>query len=377
VLALGMKCCKKDRACPARQWIRQSLVLAIAAISIAFVCGCRPTRFYERTEGALMLHKPLWSPDGKSVAVIGDAIGKRNTSVCIVADVASGKAKEVWRVKLESSAAAPNSLAYPWSADSLHLAFVGPETGNRGSIAVVSSEGRLERLLFVSPPPISWAKWSPSGKELAYISADASVHVVSAADGTALLHVDKNRVGPSLDVTWDPSGRYLVLAPGMNQLCRVDIRTGSVSEMVELGSQIKVGAWRWISNDKIAFCTTDNLVCWHDWSSGKTQVVLQALPLGKVETLGWDISPDGALLVLGVTTAGITSGQHITKTFICELATRKLTDLGFYAREPSWSPDGNNLVMRRERGVWLWDARSGESRPLLVPMRRGSAAAKQ
>ena len=94
---------------------------------------------------------------------------------------------------------------------STRIAYV-TKAGNRFSLHVTDADGEGGQIALASPDPIISPAWSPSGKELAYVSFESQKAVVWVQDvATGQRRMLANFRGSNSAPAWSPDGRELAL----------------------------------------------------------------------------------------------------------------------------------------------------------------------
>lgn len=175
-----------------------------------------------------------WSPDGRSIAFVGQSILSSEPRALWVGDVATAEAHVV--VERITGFEIGKLGAVVWSPDGKLIAFDG--TGLLGTaIFVVQPDGR--GLLRIAPdlPSPGAPYWSSDGARLVFDSGRAGGSAgyevwAAATDGTDVWRV----MASGIAMGWSPDGWILVLSPGCwgaELTCRQDLllvpATGVVS----------------------------------------------------------------------------------------------------------------------------------------------------
>jgi Tol biopolymer transport system component len=165
---------------------------------------------------------PLWSPDGRHIAVVSYAIdattgATRRTAISVVARDGSDL-----RVLTTRPSAYEGGMS--WSPDGRYLAYVGlpdgsPSTGASGAetmppgdLFVVAVDGSGDHALVESPEFESLPEWSPDGSFIAF-----ETHVVDGPYRVATVRMDGALatgppiLGPESEwFVWSPDGHELL-----------------------------------------------------------------------------------------------------------------------------------------------------------------------
>jgi Tol biopolymer transport system component len=113
-----------------------------------------------------LYNQPVFSPDGKSMAVIKPDLDKENNDLWII-DVASSKGRQMTVSKSREGANSP-----AWSPDGQSIAYVALRDGYFGLYRkTVAGEG-TEDLLWKNSAPMTLTDWSQDGRYLTYFSTD-------------------------------------------------------------------------------------------------------------------------------------------------------------------------------------------------------------
>ena len=242
-----------------------------------------------------------WSPDGRQIALTGEADG-----VTIV-EAATGQVAAHWKVPAYTN-------VIRWSPDGSHLA-VGGWTGivGPGWVYVYTAEGFLERSWEAHSREVGGLAWAPNGTWLA-TAANARFAIWEAGTGVLVRRVLNASVwGEAAD--WSPDGHYLAFdAVGGPSI--YDAITGEPVYIDPSKETLDVRGPAWShAGDRIA---SSNLV-------GCTRVVTR----------------DG------------------TSVWSYDTPSSGSCDGTWFTRRPSWSPSDDLLAVPTSPGIRVFDAATG------------------
>jgi Tol biopolymer transport system component len=143
---------------------------------------------------------PVWSPDGRWIAVEG---GGHGGSIGLMPAVGGGD-WDNWRLLYETPSLSDGLDSPTWTADSRRLAFdvyfVNPIPYRPSGVYTIGIDGSGFRLLV---PGAGHPAYSPDGSKLAYVRGGIWV---SNADGTNARQITG---GPDTRPAWSPRGRLI------------------------------------------------------------------------------------------------------------------------------------------------------------------------
>jgi Tol biopolymer transport system component len=113
-----------------------------------------------------LYNQPVFSPDGKSMAVIKPDLDKENNDLWII-DVASSKGRQITASKTREGANSP-----AWSPDGKFIAYVALRDGYFGLYRKADAGEGTEDLLWKNSAPMTLTDWSQDGRYLTYFSTD-------------------------------------------------------------------------------------------------------------------------------------------------------------------------------------------------------------
>lgn len=201
-----------------------------------------------------------WSPDGASMAFTSTGaeskVFKDRKERYGDLEVVGGDytLSHLWRVPVEGKKLKPEQLtkgeqftvgAFSWSPDGKRIAFDGsPNTdlgsGDQQRLYVLDLADLKVRKLVETPGPHNNPKWSPDGRQLAFVTADSSpdffysntfVAVVPADGGTVRVLTKQFDENPQL-IDWGADGIYFgALQRTNSHLFRLDPASGKVSRL--------------------------------------------------------------------------------------------------------------------------------------------------
>ena len=238
---------------------------------------------------------PAWSPDGTKIAFESDRNGNRD--IFVMNPDGSGLTQLTNDPANDILGASPNPQSFGvkapvvWSPDSRHILFSNDRTGQWMLYAMNTDGSGVMQLIQANDPPAQAALWSPSGKQVAYISQTGNgwMQIVAVnMDGT------NRRVIATGDPTksnaaWN-SGRMIAWSQN-EQFFYYEYDTGDNWYIVKTSSdgansaQIIAGGYAltqgiygnaWLGNDSVLYYVTEsvgtsnNVTTWHKQDNGNT-----------------------------------------------------------------------------------------------------------
>ena len=171
-----------------RRWAMPAAVLVAAAVTAAGVLAIpRPTatlRFTPIASAAGYEGTPVWSPDGQSLAWVGDVDGVLQIFTRRLADAV---ATQITRGLFDAEQPF-------WAPDSRGLYFISPAGDGNGLWRVGTAGGRAELLL----ENVNHAAIDPSGRQLALLRNETTMRQRlwwASANGHDLMYETKGRFG--------------------------------------------------------------------------------------------------------------------------------------------------------------------------------------
>jgi TolB protein len=132
-----------------------------------------------------------------------------------------------------------------WSPNGRSIAFVGETAPSRRGLYVMNADGSGKRLLVQDKDPVGSPErpsWSPDGKRLVFvgsqISGDALYVVRSDGSGLHRLAVD---IGSN--PAWSPDGKRIALASDVGRLILIDLQGKVVDTLTSEGVCIEWPTW--------------------------------------------------------------------------------------------------------------------------------------
>jgi TolB protein len=226
---------------------------------------------------------------------------------------------------------------------STRIAYV-TRAGSRHTLRVADADGENGQVALNSGQPIISPAWSPSGKELAYVSFERQkavvfVHTVATGERRAIADFRGSNSAPA----WSPDGQYLAVTlsrDGGSQLFFIG-KDGSNPRRITTSQAIDTEA-QFSADGRYLYFTSDR--------GGSPQVYRMAQPPGKVERVtfagGYNISP--AISPDGRTLAFIARSGNTFRLSTLDLSSPgaqpvPLTDTSD-DEHPSFAPNGRLLI---------------------------------
>jgi WD40 repeat protein len=332
---------------------------------------------------ALVPHTSLacaWGPDGRLLAVTGDAVRKSpkgpagkeapaktvTDGYLVIVDVGTGTVKQalrgpaLWQARLS------------WSADGRRIA-----ASTFGGVRVwETGVGKEPRELAKGAAPVLPA-WGPAGAELVTAGADWTLQVWDAATGKQRLALGRSR-GPApafpggrsipVALAWGPDGRLATSASLERTIRLWDGASGKATGSLPAQGEV-VQTLAWAPDGKhLASAGRDGKVKVWDLAAGKATrsfdlVVRRSGPAtgaqGDGLPLAW--SPAGDRLAAGDDAGNVRVWDAGTGAEVVRPAGHKAK-----VSAVAWSPDGRRLASagsgasRTGGQIKVWDTRTGE-----------------
>lgn len=214
--------------------------------------------------------------------------------------------------------------------------------GRRFTLRVTDADGEGGQVALASPEPIISPAWSPSGKQLAYVSFETQKAVVWVQDlGTGERRMVANFRGSNSAPAWSPDGQRLAVTLSQDGLSQIYTLPAAGGTPVRLTQSSAI-------DTEAVYAPDGRHVYFVSDRGGGPQIYRIAAAGGAVERITFDgnynispaVSPDGRLL------AYITRRGGAFKLMTMELAggtPQALTDTQS-DESPGFAPNGRLLV---------------------------------
>lgn len=232
-----------------------------------------------------------------------------------------------------------------------------------------SAEGQALRQLTRGPGLDQSPRWSPDGKQLAFLSdrqGSTQVYVLDVAGGEAR-QVSRFEQGTS-SFRWAPDGKSLLASSAVP--VNPDLRGRKEREVKQRGSDEPEVCWRLpYKSDGVGYLLRREIRLYRvELASGESTPLTQ----GPMDVMGFEPSPDGRHIAYSLTREG--RYAHNTDLWVCDSEGRqhrRLTRDLSIVLQPVWSPDSRWIAVagsRREGDgesrLWLVEPASGKLQPL-------------
>jgi Tol biopolymer transport system component len=290
-----------------------------------------------------------WSSDGRYILIHYYFVGKPKSSQIAVVTVADGSL----RVVKTLDPSQPSNSANMWfSPDGRYIVYdVLPQGAqNNRDLAIVSVDGTLETPLVENPADDYVVGWSPDGRSVVFASNRSGAYgvweiPVSKGRPQGESRLLKRDVGPVRPLGFARDGTFFYAQVG--SMTGVDLDVYSVNVDLDRGT---------IGEPRLAVQSFRGLNSYPDWS------------------------PDGRYLAY-------VSGRPDSKTYVVCIRDERTGAVREIHPEPielsqfdiRWSPDGRSFLAqgqdrKKQAGLFLVDAKTGDVTPLFPPDRTGTGA---
>jgi Tol biopolymer transport system component len=329
-----------------------------------------------------LYNQPVFSPDGKSMAVIKPDLDKENNDLWII-DVASSKGRQMTVSKTREGANSP-----AWSPDGQSIAYVALRDGYFGLYRkTVSGEG-TEDLLFKNSAPMTLTDWSQDGRYLTYFSTDLTGGALFAlpleAQGerkpVEVLRDKSQLQGPRLS----PDSRFMTYTSNVSG--KFEVYAIPFNPAAAAGASPSAGPWQisdqggtgmvfWRRDGKeLYYLAADRAIMAVEVGAGSTPQFGKPRALFRpsseiVSAIGpgnASVSRDGERFVLAVPRPQL---RQLTMYDRQGKVINRMGQPGFY-NQANLSPDGTRAVYMRNDpqsgnvDIWTMDLASGKATPI-------------
>ena len=329
-----------------------------------------------------LYNQPVFSPDGKSMAVIKPDLDKENNDLWII-DVATSRGRQITTSKTREGANSP-----AWSPDGKSVAYVALRDGYFGLYRkVVAGEG-TEDLLFKNSAPMTLTDWSQDGRHLTYFSTDLTGGALFAlpieGDGERkpieVLRDKSQLQGPRLS----PDNRFMTYTSNVSG--KFEVYAIPFDTKAAAGAAPSAGPWQlsdqggtgmvfWRRDGKeLYYLAADRAVMAVEVGAGSTPQFSRPRVLFRpsseiVSAIGpgnASVSRDGERFVIAVPRPQL---RQLTMYDRQGKVLNRIGQPGFY-NQANLSPDGTRAVYMRNDpqsgnlDIWTMDLASGKATPI-------------
>ena len=322
-----------------------------------------------------LYNQPVFSPDGKRVAVIKADVDKETNDLWIV-DIATGG-----RTQITTSEAREGASAPAWAPDGSQVAYVALRKGAFGLYRKPSNGQGAEELLYQSNAPLTLVDWSMDGKYLTYFVTDLAGAGIFALPVNATgerkpiemyrskTQLQGGRLSPDnrfLAYASNESGKYEVYVRPFNANAPGAAPTAGPWQISEQGGQ-GMAFWK-RDGRELYFLAPDrsimsvSVTSSPDFEFGKPKVLFRQPEGSPVAPGTASINRDGDRVVIAV------PPPQLRQLTIFDREGKVVSTFGqpgLYA-QPNMSPDGKRIVAMRtdpqtsNGDIWTYDIATGK-----------------
>ena len=273
---------------------------------------------------------PVKSPNGRSIAYVGDPDG--NSDVHVVG--ADGRGHR----RLTRSAG--EDAAPAWSPDSTRIAFHSDRAGN-AELYSMRVDGSALRRLTTDPAADRFPRWSRDGRRIAFHSdRDGDIEIyVMGADGTGVRQLTSDP-GDDYTAAWSPDDRRLAFVStraGSPDIWTMDASGGGLRQVTSGPAEDYLPSWSPDGSEILFLRRTDTGEDPGVFAVAPASGRLRLLPAAG-DTPSW--AADGTILT-SVHLGGI-SDLHVAR--VDGSGRAALTATGDAETTSTWSPDGRRIA---------------------------------
>ncbi len=249
--------------------------------------------------------RPVWSPDGRQIAISAIDSEVQHQQIHVVAVDGSGTLRLTSHENVPTASLSTGNVDPAWSPNGTQIAFIATQLDGPSEVHVMNADGTNVRQMTDSPIRKTSPVWSPDGSRIAYSTDEGGADIwVIRADGSDQRNLTNSPL-VEINPSWSPDGETIAFAS--------QTETGE-NQIVVIGAD---GA-----NPRVI---ADELL--------------------HVERLDW--SEDGSQILFGMFQEQGSVGIFVVDSDGSDL--RPLTDSTTNDGEPSWSPDGTLIAFSSKR----------------------------
>jgi TolB protein len=164
--------------------------------------------------------RPVWSPDGRQIAVSREPAGRGTTFIWLMNADGSGQRQVI------------EGRDPSWSPDGSRIAFIRWD-GSGLQVWTSSPTGGNVQQLTKGDADHMYPTWSPDGRQIAFEYDHALVAVMDARGGQQRVVAKQ----PSYNLCWSPDGRRLAVASSEGGIHLVNVDGSGSTQITGVGTQ--------------------------------------------------------------------------------------------------------------------------------------------